>query len=71
MHDDSELSAAIAAIQTSLSYIEADIREIKEDFRRMERDVTHAQETAVKALTVAEAAHDRIDALEGKNERED
>lgn len=62
--DDSELAAAIAAIRTSLSYIEQDIKEIKAEFRRVETDAQEAQATAVKALNVAKAAHERIDALE-------
>lgn len=61
--DDSETAAAIAAIQTSLSYIEQDLKDIKAEFRRIETDVAHANETAGKALSTANAAHDRLDAL--------
>lgn len=61
--DDSETAASIAAIQTSLGYIEQDLKEIKAEFRRIETDVAHANETAGKALSTANAAHDRLDAL--------
>lgn len=61
--DDSELAAAIAAIQTSLGYIEQQLAEIKSEFRRMETDVADAAQTAGKALATANAAHDRLDAL--------
>ena len=62
-HDDSELAASIAAIQTALGYIENDIKEIKAEFRRIEDDVQDARAVAGKALSTAEAAHDRLDAL--------
>ena len=61
--DDNETAAAIAAIQTSLQYIEQDLKDIKAEFRRIETDVQHANETAGKALVTANAAHDRLDAL--------
>ena len=61
--DGSEIAASIAAIQTAIGYIENDIKEIKAEFRRIEDDVQDARETAGKALSTAEAAHDRLDAL--------
>lgn len=61
--DDNETAAAIAAIQTSLTYIEQDLKDIKAEFRRIETDVQQANETAGKALVTANAAHDRLDAL--------
>ena len=61
--DSGDIAASIAAIQTALGYIENDIKEIKAEFRRIEDDVQHANETAGKALSTAEAAHDRLDAL--------
>ena len=61
--DDSELAASIASIQTSLVYIEQQLAEIKSEFRRMETDVADATATANKALSTANAAHDRLDAM--------
>ena len=61
--DDSEIAAAIAAIQTSLDYIEQQLAEIKSEFRRVEADVAEASQVAGKALATANAAHDRLDAL--------
>jgi hypothetical protein len=61
--DARELSASIAAIKTSLAYIEQDTKDIKAEVRRIESDVAAASETAVKALATAEAAHDRLDVL--------
>lgn len=61
--DESELASAITAMQTSLSYIEQDIKDIKAEFRRVEADVQQANETAAVALATANAAHDRLDIL--------
>lgn len=66
-HDESELASAIAAIKTSLSYIEQDIKEIKAEFRRVDTEAREAQATAVKALAVANAAHERLDELEAED----
>lgn len=61
--DDSELASSIAALQTSLDHIKAQIDELKADLRH------HATENASKAqraLDEAIRANARIDSLEKK-----
>ena len=62
--DSADQSAAMTRIETSLGYIGEDVKDTKAELRAMRTETAEAKQMASTALMRADAAHDRLDALD-------
>lgn len=60
-HFQSQIDALTKVIGSKLDGIDSGIRDLKAENRIMRQEISSANETAIKALDLAEAAHRRLD----------
>lgn len=66
--DGDEHAKREGTMGTKLDFIGSDIKDIKADQRVIQRDINDVRDIAIRARDRAEAAHNRLDRLEKKEE---